>query len=322
MPELPEVETVRRGMEKALNGKRVEKIIQNRPDLRFPIPDGLPHKLKGKILSHINRRGKYLLMHWRSPPQSPSQSTDQAKGPAKGPAKGNVKTDQVMILHLGMSGRLLISAPDQPQSADDFAQNKHDHLIFQMSHDTGFCFRDPRRFGFVDLCDPDKIDENKHFKTMGPEPLGNHMSGPALYHMLKNRKTPIKSALLDQKIIAGLGNIYVCEALFYAGIRPTRICNTLKKAECERLAVSIPQVLNAAIDAGGSSLRDYVQSNGELGYFQFNFAVYGREGENCHHSKACSETERENSPCVKDCNGIKRIIQSGRSSFYCPGKQA
>jgi formamidopyrimidine-DNA glycosylase len=282
MPELPEVETVARGLAAAVEGKRILRAQARRPDLRFPLPPDLSARLEGRRLERIGRRAKYMLL--------------------------DLDDGTVVILHLGMSGRLLIlnGAAEPPEPP-----GKHDHVIFDFEGGCQVRFNDVRRFGMLDLCAADALAQHPHLRDLGPEPLGNDFNGPALAAALKGRRTPIKAALLDQRTVAGLGNIYVCEALFRAGLSPKRIAATVQGKRAEALAAAVKSVLNDAIASGGSSLRDYVQPSGELGYFQHQWAVYGREGERC---PGC------------DCDpaktgGIRRIVQSGRSTFYCSRRQ-
>jgi formamidopyrimidine-DNA glycosylase len=275
MPELPEVETVRRGLEPVLEGRILEKVEQRRPDLRWPIPEGFSERLTGRRVSRLERRAKYMLWF--------------------------MDDDTVMILHLGMSGRVQIS-DHRPSQLD-----KHDHLVFTTDDGTVIRYNDARRFGMVDLTTAAAIGDHKLLAALGPEPMGNAFSGPALSAALDGRRSPIKTALLDQGVVCGLGNIYVCEALHMSGISPTRLAANVRGKRAERLVTSIREVLGAAIEAGGSSLRDHKQVNGELGYFQHSFRVY----------------DREDDPCPKpDCGGtVRRIVQSGRSTFYCASCQ-
>ncbi|MEM8799309.1 MAG: bifunctional DNA-formamidopyrimidine glycosylase/DNA-(apurinic or apyrimidinic site) lyase [Pseudomonadota bacterium] len=275
MPELPEVETICRGLEPVMLNRRFVEVDVRRPDLRFPLPLDLAARLEGAKVTAITRRAKFGLVH-----------TDR---------------DDVMMFHMGMSGRMRTDN-------ETLVLQKHDHLIFSMSGDgkKAACrvvFHDPRRFGAVDLCRREEINQHKWISGLGPEPLGNAFSAAALTEKLKGKATPIKAALLDQRIIAGLGNIYVCEALFRAGISPRREARAIGQRRIERLAQVIRDVLVDAIAAGGSSLRDYRQADGELGYFQHAFQVYGREGEACLRP---------------GCDGtVRRFVQSGRSSFAC-----
>jgi formamidopyrimidine-DNA glycosylase len=277
MPELPEVETVVRGLASALTGKRLTRLVLTRPDLRHAIPPGLASKVAGKRLERVTRRAKYILMHFEG--------------------------DAVLIAHLGMSGRMTILPPARTMPP----REKHDHAIFQFDDGTELRFNDPRRFGLLDYAEANKLAEHPLFSHLGPEPLGNSFNGPSLAAALHEKKTSIKAALLDQRVVVGIGNIYASEALYGAGISPKRLAKTVQGDRAEKLATAIHDVLSRAIAAGGSSLRDYVQTSGELGYFQHQWAVYGKEGEKC---PGC------------DCNSaIKRIVQSARSTFYCAKRQ-
>jgi formamidopyrimidine-DNA glycosylase len=279
MPELPEVETVARGLRATLEGHRIVAVSQNRADLRVPFPPDLPRRLTGRRIVHIGRRAKYLLLTLDDP--------------------------HVLIVHLGMSGRFVI------RRGAAVADSPHDHLILTADDGLVYVLNDPRRFGLVALVEADRLDDHRLFAGLGPEPLGNAFDAKTLAASLAGKNTPIKSALLDQRVVAGLGNIYVCEALFRAGLSPLRLAGTIKGAKAERLVRSIRAVLDAAIAAGGSSLRDFVHHDGALGYFQHHFSVYGQTG------KACPG-------CVCDIaqtGGIARIAQAGRSTFYCPRKQ-
>lgn len=309
MPELPEVETVRRGLEPAMSGHRIARLLQRRPDLRFPLPDRFADRLSGRRILSLARRAKYLLAH----------------------LDGN----EVLIMHLGMSGRFSVATPPLLAPARNFpsplaAKEKtssgnasvvgdftyetgtdpaHDHVVFEMENGATVTYNDPRRFGFMDLVAAGGLDDCKHFAGMGPEPLGNGFNADYLANRAKGRAADLKAFLLDQRNIAGLGNIYVCEALFRSGLSPNRAAACLSHKNgrpterCERLVPTIRQVLEEAIAAGGSTLRDYAHADGSLGYFQHSFKVYGREDE----------------PCTKaGCGGtIKRTIQSGRSTFHC-----
>lgn len=278
MPELPEVETVRRGLQ-ALEGTRVTEVTLRRPDLRFAIPPSLAQAITGQRLGQIARRAKYLLFHFEN--------------------------GQVMLLHLGMSGRVLIKefGVQNPESSEELYQ-KHDHVVITFENHR-LIFNDARRFGFVDVCDEDGLATNKHLATLGPEPLSDDFSGNILHTALSTKHTDIKAALMDQRVVAGLGNIYVCEALFAAGIHPKMPAHGISRQKCVLLAEEIRRVLNAAIASGGSTLRDYVRSDGGLGYFQHEFRVYGRENEACSVCKTA----------------IGRITQAGRSTFFCGGCQ-
>ncbi|TPL45813.1 bifunctional DNA-formamidopyrimidine glycosylase/DNA-(apurinic or apyrimidinic site) lyase [Mesorhizobium sp. B2-4-6] len=291
MPELPEVETVRRGLQPVLEGARLVKVEARRPDLRFPFPERFSERLTGKTVTALGRRAKYLTMH--------------------------IENGPVLICHLGMSGSFRVEAAAGSDVPGVFHRERsksaaHDHVVFDVvspKHERSrVIFNDPRRFGFM-LFAEGAPDTHPMLAGRGIEPTGNALDGPLLASLLKDRRSPLKAALLDQRLIAGLGNIYVAEALWRAGLSPLREAGTIagsaKKAEEQsaRLAEAIRSVIADAIAAGGSSLRDYVQADGSLGYFQHSFAVYDREGE----------------PCPKPgCRGhIERIVQSGRSTFYC-----
>lgn len=283
MPELPEVETVRCGLSPVMEGFRIDQADIRRPDLRWPFPENMADRLTGQTVLRLRRRSKYIL--------------------------ADLSGGESLLIHLGMSGRMLISQADMRSTPGVFihahpAPEKHDHVVLDMSGGARITFNDPRRFGAMDMAPTPDIDAHKLLAGLGPEPLGNSFDEPYLIRKLKGRNTPIKSALLDQRIVAGLGNIYVCEALYRAGIAPTRKAGRLSTARIGSLVPIIRDVLNDAILAGGSSLRDYRQADGELGYFQHSFRVYGREGEPCR-TDGCADT-------------IRRIVQSGRSSFYCP----
>ena len=278
MPELPEVETVRRGLLPAMEGAVIARADVRRPDLRWPFPERMAERLTGQTVTALRRRSKYIL--------------------------ADLSGGETLILHLGMSGRILISGDPLGQFHHQHpAPEKHDHVVFDMSNGARITFNDARRFGAMDLGPTADIDAHKMLAGLGPEPLGNAFNEAYLTAALKGRMTPIKAALLDQRIVAGLGNIYVCEALHRAGISPKRKAGRISPPRIARLVPIIRDVLSEAIEAGGSSLRDYRQADGELGYFQHRFDVYGREGEPCR-------TEGCGAP-------IKRITQSGRSSFYC-----
>lgn len=266
MPELPEVETTVRGLERFMLGARIEGVTLNRPDMRFPFPDGLVQNLIGAKVTRLSRRAKYGLIH-----------TDR---------------DTSFIFHLGMSGKWRIN----PETAD-----KHDHLVMKAGGHI-FALNDPRRFGYVDLVETSALGTWRAFAKMGPEPLGPEFTAKYLRAAIKDRKQAIKQLLLDQRVVAGLGNIYVCEALFRAGISPLKAGGKITPAMAERLAPIIQEVLEASIKDGGSTLKDYAAPDGQLGYFATRFNVYGREGEPC--SRCESKT-------------IQRISQGGRSTFYC-----
>lgn len=272
MPELPEVETVRRGLLPVMEGQEIIRADIRREGLRWPFPERMAARLTGVRVLGLHRRSKYIL--------------------------ADLSTNETLIIHLGMSGRMLISAKDHPEIA------KHDHVIFELENGARITFNDARRFGMMDLCATNKVAEHRMIAGLGPEPLGNDFSEPVLVAALKGRNMPIKSALLDQKIVAGLGNIYVCEVLFRAKVNPLQKAGKISAKRVGELVPHIRQVLSEAINSGGSSLKDYRRADGELGYFQHAFRVYGREGQ----------------PCVQTgCDGhVARIVQSGRSTFYCP----
>ncbi|PPQ35441.1 bifunctional DNA-formamidopyrimidine glycosylase/DNA-(apurinic or apyrimidinic site) lyase [Rhodopila globiformis] len=278
MPELPEVETVMRGLQQRLEGRVLLRAVANRPDMRWPLPPRLAQTLVGARVVGFRRRGKYILMR--------------------------LDNGWSVLLHLGMSGRMVIG----PVGAN--APALHEHL--ELATDDGWRvgFVDPRRFGSVDLVETAREDQHRLLAGLGPEPLEDGFTVAVLAAALAGKKTPIKAALLDQKVVTGLGNIYVCEALFRAGISPLRLAHTVPGARAQRLVPAIKATLTEAIAAGGSSLRDYVQPSGELGYFQHAWKVYGREGEPC---PGC--------PGPPECSGIRRIVQGGRSTFYCPRTQ-
>jgi len=277
MPELPEVETVCRGLALHMDGRRVAALALNRPDLRVPLPKDLRRRVEGRRILRVVRRAKYILVH--------------------------LEDGGVLIAHLGMSGRMVVAASGAPPLPVD----KHDHVVFTLDDGATIRFNDARRFGLIDFADERDLPRHKLFAGLGPEPLGNEFSGPVLAASLAGKKTPIKAALLDQGVVAGLGNIYVSESLYWAGVSPRRLAATIRGERAERLVTAIREVLNRAIAAGGSSLRNYVQASGELGYFQHEWAVYGRESEAC---PGC------------DCSaGVRRIVQAGRSTFYCAKRQ-
>ena len=282
MPELPEVETVRRGLAPAMEGAQIIRAQVNRPDLRWPFPHNMAARLTGQTVLALRRRSKYIL--------------------------ADLSGGETLLIHLGMSGRMTVSSDPLGQFHHDHpAAEKHDHVVLDMSNGARITFNDPRRFGAMDLMETATAELHPLLAKLGPEPFGNSFNDSYLAEALKTRKTPIKSALLDQRIVAGLGNIYVCETLYRAGISPKRRANNIARARAESLVPIIRDVLRDAITAGGSSLRDFRQADGELGYFQHSFDVYDREGEPCR-TTGCTDT-------------IRRIVQSGRSSFYCPSCQ-
>jgi formamidopyrimidine-DNA glycosylase len=278
MPELPEVETVMRGLAARLEGRTIVRAAVNRADLRWPIPMGLAKRLTGARVLSFRRRAKYILMR--------------------------ISGGDSLMLHLGMSGRMVIG-PLNPNEV-----TLHEHLVLETDEGWRIGLVDPRRFGSLDLMPTDREDAHPLLAGLGPEPLTEDFSVAHLSAALAGKRTPIKAALLDQRIVAGLGNIYVCEALFRARISPRRLAHTIPGARAQRLVPEVKATLIEAIAAGGSSLRDYVQPSGELGYFQHAWKVYGREGEAC-----------ERCPGPPGCLGIRRVVQSGRSSFYCAPTQ-
>ncbi len=294
MPELPEVETVRRGLEPVMAGQVIARADVNRDGLRWPFPPRMADRLTGQRVLQLRRRSKYIL--------------------------ADLESGESLLIHLGMSGRMLISGRVQGQFHHDLPvpqnhglqnhglQNhgpqKHDHVVLHIDGGATVTFNDARRFGAMDLVETARADEHPLLAALGPEPLGNDFHETALAARLHRCQTPIKSALLDQGVVAGLGNIYVCEVLHRAGIAPTRLAGSISESDVAALVPIIRAVLVEAIEAGGSSLRDYRQTDGELGYFQHSFRVYGRMGEAC---------------ATPGCGGtIERLVQSGRSSFHCP----
>ncbi len=280
MPELPEVETVCRGLAARLEGRTVVRAEVRRPDLRLPLPVRLAERLAGRRVERVARRAKYLLIH--------------------------LDDGMVLLGHLGMSGRMVVSPAAEP-----FVPGAHDHVILETGDGFRVVFHDPRRFGLLDLVPAAEVAAHPCLASLGPEPLGEAFTPEALSAALAGRFTPIKAALLDQKIVAGLGNIYVCESLFWAGIAPTRLAGTVAGEAAGRLVPAIRSVLTRAIAAGGSSLRNYVQASGELGWFQHDWAVYGRAGLAC---PGCT--------CdLATTGGIRRVVQANRSTFFCPVRQ-
>jgi formamidopyrimidine-DNA glycosylase len=280
MPELPEVETVMRGLAQRLEGHRIRRAALSRGDLRRAIPSGLAARLTGSMVIGFRRRGKYILMR--------------------------LSGGDSLLIHLGMSGRMSVRL----QSFDEAGREKHEHLIMETEEGWRIGLIDPRRFGLLDLMPTAAEDAHPLLRDMGPEPLDEGFTTATLSAALAGRRTPIKAALLDQRIVAGLGNIYVSEALFRARVSPRRLAASVPGARAARLVPAIKETLREAIEAGGSSLRDYVQPDGELGYFQHAWKVYGRAGLPC-----------ERCPGAPTCAGIRRIAQSGRSTFLCPRTQ-
>ena len=276
MPELPEVETVVRGLASRMTGRRIAKLDLHRSDLRWPLPRGLRRKVEGRRIEAVRRRAKYILIH--------------------------LEDGGVLLLHLGMSGRLTVV-----NAEDGSPPERHDHVVFTLDDETRIRFNDQRRFGVLDYLRAEMLEKHRLLRELGPEPLDPGFTGETLASALRGKRTPLKTALLDQQIVAGLGNIYVSEVLYQAGLSPRRLARTVTPERAQRLVRAIRDVLGRAIAAGGSSLRNYVQASGELGYFQHQWAVYGREGEPC---PGC------------DCGGgIRRIVQSNRSTFYCAKRQ-
>ncbi len=278
MPELPEVETVCRGLSKSILGAQFSHVEARRADLRQPLPLDLNKKLKGHTIEAIQRRAKYILIQ--------------------------ISSDMTLILHLGMSGRLLIDHTHVKPA-------KHDHLIFTFSNGLTLRFHDPRRFGLCDLTETSRLQDHPWLQHLGIEPLDDKMSAGFLAEKFKGRSAAVKTIILDQRILVGVGNIYASESLYEACIHPARPAGSLTKKELEKLAMAIPKVLRAAIKAGGSSLRDYVQTNGELGYFQHQWAVYDRAGQ------ACRDCDCD----FKKTGGVQAIKQGGRSTYFCAKRQ-
>ena len=292
MPELPEVETVRRGLAPVLEGRRIVRAVQNRGDLRWPLPERFAERLTGRRILGLGRRAKYLTM-----------ALDGSK-------------PETALIHLGMSGRLLLSGLGAERAAgaqfhyaagQGEAARKHDHVVLDLGDGLSLVYNDARRFGSMDLWPTATLADHPSLAILGPEPLGNAFDGAALAAALGTSRTTIKAALLDQRRIAGLGNIYVCEALWRAKVSPLRPAGRLTAKECRRLAAAIRDVLGEAIEAGGSSLRDFHGAGGELGYFQHRFSVYDREGAICPAPTCLAE--------------IERMVQAGRSTFFCPSCQ-
>ena len=287
MPELPEVETVRRGLAPVFVGATIERVEQRRADLRFPFPAGFVERLTGRTVLNLERRAKYLV--------------------------ARLDGGEALIMHLGMSGSFRIETEGEATIPGVFHRPRsvlgaHDHVVFALLNDAAIVYNDPRRFGFMLLADAD-LSAHPLFRHLGVEPLGPDLNGETLARLFAGKATPLKAALLDQTLIAGLGNIYVCEALYRAGLSPRRAAGTLVRragsppARAVRLAAVIRQVLEEAVEAGGSSLRDHRQTDGTLGYFQHRFKVYGRTDDPCSDTK---------------CAGvIQRIVQNGRSTFFC-----
>ena len=276
MPELPEVETVRKGLAPVMEGREILRVEQNRPDLRFPFPARFVERLTGARITRLGRQAKFLT--------------------------AALSTGEMLVMHLGMSGRFTIEGGQTASFTHETGGNpKHDHAVFHIEGGVTVTYNDPRRFGFMELWPVATFQEYPRLKKLGPEPLSNRFNAAYLDEALAGKQTPIKTALLDQAIIAGLGNIYVCEALYRSGISPKRKAATIPGKRAARLAPAINAVIAEAIDAGGSSISDFANTDGALGYFQHRFDVY----------------DRENDPCKTCSTPIKRLVQSGRSSFYC-----
>jgi formamidopyrimidine-DNA glycosylase len=290
MPELPEVDTTVRGLARFLEGERIARVSVNRPDLRRPFPPDFARRLTGRKVRRLWRRAKYLL--------------------------ADLNDGETLVVHLGMSGRMAVYAEGKGRELGIYAHEaahpeagngKHDHVIFETNAPAKIVFSDHRRFGLMTLLETDKLNDDPLFDGLGPEPLSKDFDAAYLKDVLKAKRTPIKSALLDQRVVAGLGNIYVCEALFLARISPKRLASKVQSDKIAPLVEEIKTTLKEAIKAGGSSLRDHARPDGSLGEFQHRFRVYDREGKPCpgHDGKG----------------KIKRIVQAGRSTFYCPSCQ-
>jgi formamidopyrimidine-DNA glycosylase len=277
MPELPEVETVRLGLVPVLEGRTLVRVEARRPDLRIAFPLRFAARLTGRRIDKLTRRAKYIL--------------------------ARLDDGEILLMHLGMSGRFFVDT----QRTNSVGSGTHDHVLFETDRGARVIYSDHRRFGLMTLIAPEDLENHKLLKGLGPEPLSQDFSPKFLGAALNGKKTPIKAALLDQRVVAGLGNIYVCEALHRAHISPKRLAGSIKADAIKRLAESVRAVLEDAIKAGGSTLRDYRRADGELGYFQHRFRVYDRAGEAC---------------VTRGCKGhVKRIVQAGRSTFYCPACQ-
>jgi formamidopyrimidine-DNA glycosylase len=287
VPELPEVETVKRGLQLSMEGRKFTYVETRRSDLRIPFPEDFENRLTGRRIKRLWRRAKYVM--------------------------ADLDGGETLVIHLGMSGRITVYTKGggrrlgtfyHNMACDEIGRGKHDHVVFDTDAPARIVFTDHRRFGLMTIVETQSLESHELFKSLGVEPLSRQFDAEYLREALRDKKTPIKSALLDQRVIAGLGNIYVCEALWRSHVSPKRRAAKVKRVQIDMLAKAIKQVLREAVNAGGSSLRDHRQTNGELGYFQKRFTVYDREGESCMR---------------RDCPGtIKRIVQSGRSTFYCP----
>ncbi|MBM3487889.1 MAG: bifunctional DNA-formamidopyrimidine glycosylase/DNA-(apurinic or apyrimidinic site) lyase [Alphaproteobacteria bacterium] len=282
MPELPEVETVRRGLARVMDGATIARVVVRRGDLRRPLPPRFAERLAGRRVEALERRAKYLIVR--------------------------LDDGNALLVHLGMSGRMVIDGGTIARFAHDVGPlAAHEHVVIALANGTVVRYADPRRFGLMDLVAGAALADHPLLARLGPEPTDAAFDGRALARRLAGKRTPIKAALLDQTVVAGLGNIYVCESLFRAGLSPRRLARTIGGARADALAAAIHRVLDEAIAAGGSTLRDHRLPSGELGYFQHRFQVYDREGEPC---PGC------------DCGRfIRRIVQAGRSTFYCAARQ-
>jgi formamidopyrimidine-DNA glycosylase len=286
MPELPEVETVRRGLAPHLIGRRLVRVAARRPDLRFPLPEGFVQRLTGARVTDLRRRGKYML--------------------------APLDRDETLVMHLGMTGRFTVEAEGALATPGEFAlaappDPKHAHIVFETDAGVALTYFDARRFGFMDLIDTACLESHSRFAAMGPEPLGEGFDAAHLGRAFAGRRQGPKTLLLDQSVVAGLGNIYVCEALHRARVSPLRPADAIGSRALSALVRAIRAVLEEAIAAGGSTLRDYASAEGAMGYFQHDFRVYGREGQPCPHAR---------------CAGVvTRLVQGGRSTFYCPACQ-
>jgi formamidopyrimidine-DNA glycosylase len=305
MPELPEVETVRLGLLPAMEGHVLTDVQMRRPDLRIPFPVNFVARTRGRKVKALRRRAKYLL--------------------------ADLDSGETLVIHLGMSGRMsvfsLVGRADAPAlgkqrklgnyyydvASPTAGSGKHDHVMFETDAPARIIFNDHRRFGLMALVNTEHLDQDKLFAGLGVEPLSAAFDTAHLAKSLDGKKTPIKSALLDQRLVAGLGNIYVCEALFRAGISPRRLAGSISRDRLRPLVAAIKKVLKDAIAAGGSTLRDHAQATGDPGNFQHSFLAYGREGMSCKNTDGSK----------KRCSGtVKRIVQAGRSTFYCPKCQS
>jgi formamidopyrimidine-DNA glycosylase len=298
MPELPEVETVRLGLAPAMEGYTFTEVKTRRGDLRVPFPKDFTARIRGRKIESLRRRAKYIL--------------------------ADLDSGETLVIHLGMSGRISVYAQGQRRKLGNYVYDaspegagdgKHDHVVFETDAPARIVFNDHRRFGLMTLLETARLKDDKLFKGMGIEPLSDGFNATYLARALQGKKTPIKSALLDQRVIAGLGNIYVCEALYRAGISPKRLAGGVSRERIGPLVTAIKKVLRDAIAAGGSTLRDHAQATGDPGNFQHQFLVYGREGLKCRNKASSNGAAGRKIYCP---GTVKRIVQSGRSTFYCP----